>query len=114
MAKNFLRADRDQVFLMPPDMREWLPEDLFAHFVVDAVNELDLSQFYDAYRDDGWGRAAFEPSMMVALPFFALPRKYRTYVHRHKPWSEVAEGVGLEPTSPCGQRFSRPSACQLA
>jgi Endosomal/lysosomal potassium channel TMEM175 len=31
-----------------------------------------------------------------------------------RPWSEVAEGVGLEPTSPFGQRFSRPSACQLA
>ncbi len=42
-------------------MREWLPEDHLAWFVLDAVDELDLSVFYGAYRGDGWGRAAFEP-----------------------------------------------------
>jgi hypothetical protein len=42
--------------------------------------------------------------------FRALPVKDRTYVHPQKSCSEIAEGVGLEPTSPFGQRFSRPSA----
>jgi len=48
-------------------LREWLPEDHLAWFVLDAVDEIDLSAFYGAYREDGWGRAAFEPQMMVAL-----------------------------------------------
>src|SRR6266511_4179841 len=39
--------------------------------VLDAVDELDLSAFYAAYREDGWGRAAFDPQMMVALLLYA-------------------------------------------
>lgn len=56
---------------MPPSMREWLPGDHLAWFVLDAVDELDLSAFYGAYRGDGWGRAAFDPQMMVALLLYA-------------------------------------------
>jgi transposase len=52
-------------------LREWLPDDHLAWFVVDAVEEMDLSVFYGAYRADGWGRAAFEPQMMVALLLYA-------------------------------------------
>lgn len=67
MAWNFLLCDRDQELLLPPSLREWLPEDHLAWFVLDAVEEMDLTAFYGAYREDGWGRAAFEPQMMVAL-----------------------------------------------
>jgi transposase len=67
MAQNFLPCDREQVFLMPPNLREWLPENHLAWFVIDAVDAMDLSAFYAAYRQDGHGRAAYEPSMMVAL-----------------------------------------------
>jgi transposase len=52
-------------------LREWLPEDHLAWFVLDAVDEINLSAFYGAYRKDGWGRAAFEPQMMVALLLYA-------------------------------------------
>jgi len=69
--QNFLFCDRDQELLLPPSLREWLPEDHLAWFVLDAVEELDLSAFYGAYRKDGWGRAAFEPRMMVALLLYA-------------------------------------------
>jgi transposase len=57
--------------LLPPSLREWLSEDHLAWFVLDAVEEIDLSAFYDAYREDGWGRAAFDPRMMVALLLYA-------------------------------------------
>ncbi len=67
MAQSFVRPDRDQVFLMPPDMREWLPEDDLAWVVLDAVGQCDLSAFRAVYRDDGLGRPAFDPAMMVAL-----------------------------------------------
>ncbi len=56
---------------MPPDVRERLPESHLAWFVIDAVEELDLSVFYAAYRADGHGRPAYEPAMMVALILYA-------------------------------------------
>jgi hypothetical protein len=41
MAQNFLACDREQPFLLPPDVREWLPEDHLAWFVIDAVDVMD-------------------------------------------------------------------------
>ena len=71
MAPNFLLCDRDQELLLPPSLREWLPQDHLAWFVLDAVEEMDLSAFVVAYREDGWGRAAFDPQMMVALLLYS-------------------------------------------
>jgi hypothetical protein len=42
MAQNFIECDREQEFLLPPSLREWLPEGHFAWFVIDAVAQLDL------------------------------------------------------------------------
>ncbi len=55
MPQNFIECGREQVFLMPPDVREWLPEGHLAWFVQAAVEEMDLSAFYGAYRADGHG-----------------------------------------------------------
>src|SRR4051794_40206971 len=71
MGPNFLECDRDQVLLLPPSLREWLPAGHLAWFVIDAVERLDLTAFYAAYRLDGQGRAAHEPSMMVALLLYS-------------------------------------------
>lgn len=71
MAHNFMPCDRDQELLLPPSLREWLPDDHLAWFVLDAVAELDLGAFLARYREDGWGRAAFDPAMMVALTLYA-------------------------------------------
>src|SRR3954452_1962551 len=71
MGQRFVACDREQSFLMPPDLREWLPEGHLAWFVIDAVGELDLAAFYGDYRRDGWGRAAHDPAMMVALLLYA-------------------------------------------
>jgi len=78
MAHNFIECDREQAFLMPPSLREWLPEDHLAWFVVDAVEEMDLDAFYADYRVDGHGAAAYEPSMMVALLLYAYATKQRS------------------------------------
>lgn len=67
MAYNFVACDRDQHYLMPPSINEWLPKDHLARFILDVVDEMDLSAFYARHRDDGWGRAAFDPKMMTAL-----------------------------------------------
>src|SRR3954453_4350825 len=71
MAQNFIACDREQELLLPPSLREWLPDEHLAWFVLDAVGEMDLAAFYAGYRDDGWGRAAHDPAMMVALFVYA-------------------------------------------
>lgn len=67
MAQNFIACDRDRELLLPPSLRDWLPEGRLAWFVIDAVGQLDLSPFDGAYRADGHGRAAHDPAMIVAL-----------------------------------------------
>jgi transposase len=71
MAQNFIDCDRDQAYLMPPSLREWLAGDQLAWCVLDAVAEMDLAAVYGDYRADGHGRAAFDPAMMVALLLYA-------------------------------------------
>lgn len=78
MPQNFLACDREQPFLLPPDVREWLPEDHLAWFVIDAVGVMDTAAFYAAYRQDGHGRAAYEPSMMIALLLSCWSRGVRS------------------------------------
>ena len=78
MPQNFLACDRDQPFLLPPDVREWLPEDHLAWFVIDAVGVMSLERFYAAYREDGRGRAAYEPAAMVALLLYCWARGVRS------------------------------------
>ncbi len=71
MGYNFVGVDRDQPFLLPPSLTDWLPPDHLAWFVLDAVAELDLSEFVKAYRADGRGGAAHDPSMMAGMLLYA-------------------------------------------
>jgi transposase len=78
VSQNFLGCDREQAFLLPPSLDEWLPEDHFARFVIAAVEAMDLSAFYADYRADGHGRPAHDPAMMVALLVYAYARGQRS------------------------------------
>jgi hypothetical protein len=71
MAQNFLACDRGRAYLMPPSLRDWLRADQLAWCVIDAVAELDLTAVCGDYRADGHGRAAHDPSVMVALLLYA-------------------------------------------
>src|SRR4051794_40887380 len=78
MGARFIGCDRDQVFLMPPSVRDWVPQGHLVWTVLEAVAELDLSAIYADYREDGRGRPAYEPSMMVALLLYAYVRGNRS------------------------------------
>lgn len=71
MAHNFIACDRDQQFLLPPSLKDWLPAGHLARFIASVVEQLDLAAFYERRRNDGWGRPAFDPKMMVALLLYA-------------------------------------------
>jgi transposase len=72
MGPRFRRVERDQQFLLPPDVREWLPVGHPALFVVEVVSELDLSGFVDGYRSSqDRGRPAYHPEVMVGILLYA-------------------------------------------
>src|SRR6478735_5868071 len=78
MALSFIGCDRDQSFLLPPDVRDWLPEGHLAWFVLDAVAGMNLAEFYGAYRADGVGRRAYDPAMLAALLLYGYSRGVRS------------------------------------
>jgi len=71
VAKGFRPVDRDQQFLLPPDMRHWLPADHLVWFVLDAVAGLDLTGFRARRRLGGAGRAAYDPVMLLGVLIYA-------------------------------------------
>ena len=68
---NFIPNEREQSLLLPPSLRDWLPEQDLAWFIIDAVSHMNLKPFYSRYRSDGWGNAAYDPEMMVSLLLYA-------------------------------------------
>ena len=71
MADTFLRGDRDQPFLLPPDLRDWLPDGHLAWFILDVTEQLDLAPFLRAYRADGHGHPAYDPTMLLGVLLYA-------------------------------------------
>jgi transposase len=72
MAKGYRRVDRDQPFLLPPDMREWLPAGHPVWLVIRAVEDhLVTSAFHAARRTGGAGTAGYDPDMLVTLLMWA-------------------------------------------
>jgi transposase len=71
MAYNFKECNYDQVYLLPPNIKEWIPEGDLVLFVMDVVAQMDLAAFYRKYRPDGRGQSAFEPSMMTTLLLYS-------------------------------------------
>jgi transposase len=75
MAKGYRRVDRDQPFLFPPDMREWLAEDHPVWLVIRAVGLMDTSAFHAGRKTGGAGTAGYDPDMLVTVLVWA-------YAHR--------------------------------
>ena len=72
MAREFLPYDPDQLYLLPPSLRDWVPEGHLIWFVSDLVDSLDLSAILAAYdKDETRGRAGYHPVMMTKLLLYA-------------------------------------------
>lgn len=65
MSTRFVNIDRDTPMLLPPDLRDWVPEDDLVHFVLEAVRRLPLEGFQINHR--GSGDRQFPPHMMLSL-----------------------------------------------
>ena len=71
MDKKFKPCDRDQMYLLPPSLCDWLPEGHLAYFIIEVVEQLDLSEIYGSYGGDGRGQPPYDPAMMTALLLYA-------------------------------------------
>jgi transposase len=70
--KTFKPYLLDQWYLLPPSLREWLPEGHLAYFISDVVGTLDLTPIFQAYEhEDDRGQPPYHPAMMVTLLLYA-------------------------------------------
>lgn len=67
MGKGYRSYDPDQDLLLPPSLRDWLPENHLVYFVSDIVNELNLSKIHAAYEGDLRGQPPYDPRLMTKL-----------------------------------------------
>ena len=72
VAKGYRPIDRDQVFLLPPNLRDWLPAGHRVWFVLDIVAQLDLSALYAVSKRGGVGRAGYHPDVLMAVLIYAF------------------------------------------
>jgi transposase len=72
MARGYRRVDREQEFLLPPVMTDWLPDDHVVWFVIAAVERLDTSPFHRLAKRGGVGRRGYDPDMLLTLFVYAM------------------------------------------
>src|SRR5580658_3545900 len=89
MAKGYRPVDRDQPFLFPPDMREWLPPDHPVWLVIRAVEQMDTSAFHARRRTGGAGAAGYDPDMLVTVLVWA-------YAHGVRSSREIERRCGTD------------------
>jgi transposase len=78
VANQYLVADRDQLYLLPPAMRDWLPEGHLAWFVLDVLDAIETDAFHGRYVHGGPGRPAYHPEQMLALLIYAYANGVRS------------------------------------
>lgn len=71
MALTYLSCDRDQPFLLPPDLRDWLTKSHLVWLVLDLIEELDTTAFHSRAQLGGAGRAPYDPEMLLGLLVYA-------------------------------------------
>lgn len=78
MARFYVGGDRDQMFLLPVSMRDWLDQGHLAWFVIEVVARIDTSALHALHPNDGPGRPAYDPDMMLALLLYAYATGLRS------------------------------------
>jgi hypothetical protein len=74
MSKTYRPWNPNQQWLLPPSVHDWLPENDLVYFILDTVNELDISAITQKYEQEERGFPPYNPRMMVALLFYAYCR----------------------------------------
>ena len=78
MARDYRPVDRDQGFLLPVNMADWLEESHLVWFLIEAVHQMDTSAFHQHPKLGGVGRRGYDPDMMVTLVLYAMANGVRS------------------------------------
>jgi transposase len=78
MARDYIPVDRDQQFLIPPDIRDWLPENHLVWWLLDVVARLDTTLLHASRRRGAQGRAGYDPDMLLAVLIYSYCTKVRS------------------------------------
>ena len=98
MPTSFRSYAPDQPLLLPPNLREWLPDNHLAHLIRDIVEQLDLSAFYARYGGNGRRNMPYDPTMMVQVLVYAYAtgivssRKIAQRLHEDVAFRYLAAG----------------------
>ena len=90
---SFKGATRNQYYLMPHDLNDWIPEEHLARFVVDIVDKLDLNHIYSRY--SGRGSDPYDPKLLLSLLFYGYvtgifsSRKIEQSTYREKSYFNI-------------------------
>lgn len=88
---DYRPVDRDQVFLLPPAMADWLPDDHVVWFVIEVVKRLDTTAFHAQAKLGGVGRQGYDPDMLVTLFVYAMAQQVRSSRRMERLcWTDVA------------------------
>jgi len=69
MSKQFIEANRQQAYLLPPSLDDWLPKEHLSRFILEIVEQLDLTCIYKQYQGQG-GKKAYRPEVLLSLLFY--------------------------------------------
>jgi transposase len=78
MAKSYVSTDRDQPFLLPPDVRDWLPVQHLVWMVLEVIDGLDTTALHALHPNQGAGRKAYDPDMLLGLLVYGYCRGVRS------------------------------------
>lgn len=88
--RKFKLNDRNQLFLLPPNINDWLPQQHPARFIIETIESLDLSDFYKAYASKV-GQPPYDPEMLLALLIYAYTTGLLSSRRiEQATWSDVA------------------------
>jgi transposase len=96
---SYIACEPNQDFLLPPSMREWLPEGHLAYFINDTVDALDLTAFHARYEKGGARNQPYHPAMMVKVLLYGYAtgvfssRKIATKLHEDVAFRVLAAGT---------------------
>lgn len=118
-SKTYVRANRDQQLLLPPDVNCYISDGHFARWLVRIIDLLDLSKFTDRYEHDdmdpvGRGRPPYHPSMLLAILIYGASRRFWTFRRLEQmTYSDVGARYitgNLHPDHSCIAKFRKQHA----
>lgn len=92
MVSFFRHHDPDQAYLLPPNLRDWLPEDHLVYFIEHLVEQLDLSAIIAPYQESTKGQPAYDPQMMTKVLFYGYATNTRSSRQIEK---KIQEDIGF-------------------